>query len=246
MLGVHGSCSIGRITDRFPTAYCADPIMERGRFFLITRKQLYSSLLLSLRKDVHVWTSSCTARKRWGYAGAVITSTSRELSGGSFMQGGGWDCWDWPSAEVWRPGCTCSTMHHSTGLRMLRLDLGWFTDSSVYILLPHVITTGPIRSTFSQQHAGKYCVLSFFHRFHSPCCVSLLCCVVLCPCRLSRWGWIRSWTTWSSCGSWQESWTRWPLKVSSNSKDSVILWFLHLVHKFLQWGVSLQLDCMPK
>ena len=40
--------------------------------------------------------------------------------------------------------------------------------------------------------------------------------------------WIRPWATCFSCAypcSLEGSWTRWPLKVPSNSKDSVILWF---------------------
>ena len=39
--------------------------------------------------------------------------------------------------------------------------------------------------------------------------------------------WIKPWATWFSCAClcWlQENWTRWPLKVPSNSKDSMILW----------------------
>jgi len=50
----------------------------------------------------------------------------------------------------------------------------------------------------------------------------------LCHPWLLRPGWIRLWASWPSCG-WpcllQRSWTWWPLKVPSNSKDSVILWF---------------------
>ena len=47
------------------------------------------------------------------------------------------------------------------------------------------------------------------------------------PWRLSRSGWTKLWATWSSWGclcSLQGSWTRWPLKVPSNSNDSMILW----------------------
>ena len=46
------------------------------------------------------------------------------------------------------------------------------------------------------------------------------------PWRLSRPSWTRFWATWSTYGcpcSLQRSWTRWPLKVLSNSKDSMIL-----------------------
>ena len=42
--------------------------------------------------------------------------------------------------------------------------------------------------------------------------------------RFSRQGWIRPWATCSSCAcphSLQGSWTRWPLKISSDSEDSM-------------------------
>ena len=42
------------------------------------------------------------------------------------------------------------------------------------------------------------------------------------PCRLSRWGWIRPWATWSPCLL-MGRWMRWPLNVPSISKDSMIL-----------------------
>jgi len=45
------------------------------------------------------------------------------------------------------------------------------------------------------------------------------------PSRLWRPGLTRLWATWSSCRcprSLQGSWTRWPLKVCSNSKDSMV------------------------
>jgi len=45
------------------------------------------------------------------------------------------------------------------------------------------------------------------------------------PWRHSRPGWTELWATWSSCRcpcSLQGSWTRWPLKVPSNSNDSMI------------------------
>ena len=44
--------------------------------------------------------------------------------------------------------------------------------------------------------------------------------------------WTGLWAAWSSCRcpcSLQESWTRWPLRVPSNSNDSVILWLEHTV-----------------
>jgi len=44
--------------------------------------------------------------------------------------------------------------------------------------------------------------------------------------RHSRWGWTGLWATWTSCRcpcSLQESWTRWPLKVLSKTKTSMIL-----------------------
>ena len=53
----------------------------------------------------------------------------------------------------------------------------------------------------------------------------------LTPChwRHSRRDWTRLWAAWSICGcpcSLQGSWTRWHLKVPSNSKRSMILWFI--------------------
>jgi len=44
--------------------------------------------------------------------------------------------------------------------------------------------------------------------------------------RLSGWGWIKSWATWSSCAHpcpLQGSWTRWPLVAPSSTEDSMIL-----------------------
>jgi len=41
--------------------------------------------------------------------------------------------------------------------------------------------------------------------------------------------WIKPWATWYSCACpclLQGSWTRWPLKVPSNSKGSMILWWV--------------------
>jgi len=57
------------------------------------------------------------------------------------------------------------------------------------------------------------------------------------PWRLSRWGRIRPWATWSNCGSLQGSWTRWPSDVPSNSKGSMILW------KSLLWLVTIWNTC---
>jgi len=50
------------------------------------------------------------------------------------------------------------------------------------------------------------------------------------PWRHSHSGWMGPWPTWCSCRcacSMQGSWTRWPLKVPSNSNDSMIQWYLH-------------------
>lgn len=104
-------------------------------------------------------------------------------TGSSFTQEVAWDCWS-STTEVWKPCPICSTMPHSTGLRTLRLELRWFNDSSVYNHILIVITTVPLRSAFSEQHAGKYWVLSSFHPSHSPCFGSLWCYVVPCPYRL--------------------------------------------------------------
>ena len=48
------------------------------------------------------------------------------------------------------------------------------------------------------------------------------------PWRQSRSRWTELWATWCSCRcpcSLQGIWTRWPLRVPSNSNNSMVLWF---------------------
>jgi len=57
----------------------------------------------------------------------------------------------------------------------------------------------------------------------------------------TRPGWSRCWATWWSCGcpcSLQGSWTRWPLKIPSNSKDSMSVWFYEITNENSTFSLS--------
>ena len=93
---------------------------------------------------------------------------------------------------------------------------------------------------------GSVLGLILFNIFISDICTGTAKLVLLWmshPWVLSRWGCIRPWATCSSYAcpcSLQGSWTGWPLKVLSNSKDSMILcscdWIV--VGIFFEWEVK--------
>lgn len=63
-----------------------------------------------------------------------------------------------------------------------------------------------------------------------------------------HYAWIRLQATWSSCRypcSLQGIWTGWPLMVSSNSEDSMILWLLVERHQMHYWKLECRTDEMP-
>lgn len=59
--------------------------------------------------------------------------------------------------------------------------------------------------------------------------------------KLLRPGWIRPWTTWSSCRlpcSLQGNWIKWSSEVPPNSKDSTILWYVTIMTKAGEQNMS--------